>query len=77
MKQSNKKIIGIILTCFQAIVVILWILSNINSNGFNAMIINIIPIPNIGDILSFGIAALLIISLQRIKAKLGVAENFR
>lgn len=65
--MKSKKIARITLTCIQIFIALSWLMMGAGDEGFNAMMINILPIPNLGDMLIFGIAVLLIVGLEKLR----------
>lgn len=76
MQDKLKKIVGYIITGAQVLFFIFWLLTGVNENGLDITKFNFAPIPNIGDMLIFGILVLIIVGLQKIKVKLGVGDDF-
>lgn len=76
---KNKKFFRYFLTVLQGLIIILWLLSGLGDDeGLNLQKLNILPIPNFGDILLFGIMALAIYGIQKLKAKLvNTAEELK
>lgn len=72
----KAKFIRYVLTGLQVAIVVVWVILGFGNDGLDLRKFNILPIPVLSDVISFGIMAGLIYGVQKVKVKLGVGEDF-
>ena len=72
-----NKMTRYILTGIQILIILAWAILGWKFGGdFNFQALNILPVPNLTDVILFAIMAGSVYGVQKVKVKLGIGEDF-